>query len=167
MSLPSATEIQGTVATEMKHCKVNVNNSKEWHHLRRGLGVWFVPHPLAGPLQNCLLRPCYRKFISNLSSVLAPLNRLLQKGVTWTWGKEQKRAFIEAKGQLTSTSVLTHYDPQKTLLLSCNASPHGVGAVISHPLEDESERPIAFASSTLSASEKNIPNWTIRICPLS
>ena len=39
----------------------------------------------------------YRKFISNLSSVLAPLNRLLQKGMRWTWGKEQRRAFIEAK----------------------------------------------------------------------
>ena len=96
----------------------------------------------------------YRKFISNLSSVLSPLNKLLQKGVKWTWGEEQRTAFTEAKRQLTSTSVLTHYDPQKPLILSCDASPYGVGAVISHRFKDDSDKPVAFASRTLSSSEK-------------
>ena len=33
----------------------------------------------------------YKKFISNLSSVLSPLNKLLQKGVKWTWGEAQRK----------------------------------------------------------------------------
>ena len=96
----------------------------------------------------------YRRFISNLSTILAPLNQLLQQGRKWSWGKEQELAFAEAKKQLTSTQVLTHYDPQKPLVLSCDASPYGVGAVISHQLDNGDEKPIAFASRTLSAAEK-------------
>ena len=96
----------------------------------------------------------YRKFLSNLSSKLAPLNKLLQKEVKWTWGKEQELAFKEAKQQLTSTNVLTHYNPEKTLLLSCDASPYGLGAVISHRLDDGSEKPIAFASRSLAPAER-------------
>ena len=96
----------------------------------------------------------YRKFLPNLSSGLAPLNKLLQKEVKWTWGKEQKTAFNEAQQQLTSNRVLAHYDPQKPLVLSCDASPYGVGAVISHRLEDGSEKPIAFASRSLASAEK-------------
>ena len=96
----------------------------------------------------------YRKFLPNLSSVLAPLNKLLQKEVKWTWGKEQKTAFNVAQQQLTSTRVLAHYDPQKPLVLSCGASPYGVGAVISHRLEDGSGKPIAFARRSLASAEK-------------
>ena len=96
----------------------------------------------------------YGKFIPNLSTLLAPLHRLLRKQSTWTWGSEQQGAFDRVKGILTSDSVLVHYDPSKPLLLACDASPYGVGAVLSHKLADGSERPVAYASRSLGPAEK-------------
>ena len=72
----------------------------------------------------------YGKFLPDLSSVLAPLYSLLQKGTEWKWGADQQTAFAEVKRLLTSDCLLAHYDPDKELLLACDASPYGLGAVL-------------------------------------
>ena len=74
----------------------------------------------------------YQRYIPNLSSILAPLHVLLRKGSKWVWQKEQEEAFTKAKEMLSSDMLLLHYDPSKELVLSCDASPYGVGAVLSH-----------------------------------
>ena len=97
----------------------------------------------------------YAKFIPNLASMLHPLHALLQADQPWVWSDECDRTFQKAKGSLAQASVLMHYDPVLPLVLAADASPYGVGAVVSHRLADGSEKPIAFASCTLTQSERN------------
>ena len=97
----------------------------------------------------------YHRFLRNLSSVLAPLHQLLQHGNKWQWGPSQQEAFEKSKMMLQSSHVLVHFDPGLPMRVSCDASPYGIGAVLSHIMPDGTERPVAFASRTLSPAEKN------------
>ena len=97
----------------------------------------------------------YGKFLPDLSTVLSPLYQLLQKDARWSWGPPQDKAFETVKALLTSDKVLVHYDPTKELVLACDASPYGVGAVLSHRDTDGKERPIAYASCSLATAERN------------
>ena len=66
----------------------------------------------------------------------------------------EQRAFQNSNKLLLSSQVLVHYDPSLEVILACDASSYGVGAVLSHRIADSSERPVAFASRTLSAAEQ-------------
>ena len=78
----------------------------------------------------------------------------MKKERRWSWSEKEQRAFEKAKTMLQDDTFLTHYDPTKELTLACDASPYGVGAVLSHRIQNE-ERPVAFASRTLAPAEKN------------
>ena len=101
------------------------------------------------------LQNYYGRFIPNMSSLVHPLNKLLYKQARWSWSKDCEKDFEDAKRELVSSKVLVHHNPALPLKLAGDASGYGVGAVISHIMEDGSEHPIAFASRTLSTSEKN------------
>ena len=81
----------------------------------------------------------YGKFISNLASLVNPLNKLLHKDATWQWDAICQMAFQKAKEALTSSPVLMHYDPALPVSLATDASAYGVGTVISHTLPDGTE----------------------------
>ena len=89
-----------------------------------------------------------------MSTILAPLHRLLCKDTKWKWSKAQAEVFKKAKDLLQSSSLVVHFDGAKPLLLSCDVSPYGLGAVLAHKMDDNSEKPIAFISRTLSPAEK-------------
>ena len=96
----------------------------------------------------------YGKFLPNMSTLLAPWYALLKKDFEFKWTKACEDAFSQIKKLMTSDSVLVHYDPRKKLTIACDASPFRVGCVLSQETE-EGERPVAYASRSLTAAEKN------------
>ena len=95
------------------------------------------------------------KFIRNLSTILQPLNQLLQKNQEFKWSSQCEQAFNKAKDSLSSSNVLVHYDPSLPVILENDASQYGIGAVILHRFPNGDERPIAYASRSLNSSERN------------
>ena len=51
--------------------------------------------------------------------------------------------------------MLAHYNPNLPIRLAADASAYGIGTVISHVFLDATERPVIFASQTLTATEHN------------
>ena len=95
----------------------------------------------------------YGKFLPNLSATLKPLNELLKKEQEWFWTEDCEQAFQKVKMMLNSKTVLTHYDQNLPLLLATDASPKGLGAVLSHRMPNGEERPICYASRSLTKAE--------------
>ena len=95
------------------------------------------------------------KFLPDLATTLAPLYQLLRKRTYWRWKQKQQRAFQQVKDLLHSGRVLTHFDDRLPLVLACYASPYGLGAVLSHQTAEGEEKPVGFASRTLTKAESN------------
>ena len=84
----------------------------------------------------------YSKFMPNLSIELAPLYKLLQKTTAWQWGTNEDKAFNKSKQLLLSSQLLVHFDSSKELILCCDASAYGIGAVLAHHTSNGTEQPI-------------------------
>ena len=97
----------------------------------------------------------YSKFLPNLSQKLRPLYQLLKADQLWRWTKTEEETFKASKDLLLSSQLLVHYDSTKELILACDASQYGIGAVLAHRLADGTEQPIGYVSRTLSRAEQN------------
>ncbi|UYV61202.1 hypothetical protein LAZ67_1003805 [Cordylochernes scorpioides] len=81
----------------------------------------------------------YRRFIKNFAQKAEPLHR---------------QAYESLKLALASEPVLAHFDEKYATELHTDASGFGIGAVLVQ-VQGGSEKPIGYASRTLSTAEKN------------
>ena len=72
----------------------------------------------------------------------------------WKWGDEKRKVFEASKKLLLSSQVLVHFDPQQEIILACDASAYSIETVLFHKTEDGAEKPIGFASRTLTDTEQ-------------
>ncbi|GBL97384.1 Uncharacterized protein K02A2.6 [Araneus ventricosus] len=96
----------------------------------------------------------YSRFIPDVSTITYPLRKLLRKNQKYYWNKEWQQAFLKLKEEISSDRVLVPFDPELPVTLETDASPVGVAAVLSH-IVDNVEKPIAFASRSLTEAERN------------
>lgn len=98
----------------------------------------------------------YRKFIKDFALIAKPLTNCLRKGETIQHTKEFVDAFHRFKQILTSSSILQYPDFSQQFIVTTDASNHAIGAVLSQGTIG-SDKPIAYASRTLSQSEEKLP----------
>ena len=103
----------------------------------------------------------YRKWIRNYASIAAPLTRLLEKNCQFEWTPDCQDAFETLKQKLMSSDVLAFPRDEGMFILDTDASGTGVGAVLSQlqweeSLQQEVERPIAYASRSISKANASI-----------
>ena len=96
----------------------------------------------------------YARFQKNLAHHMAPLYCLLKKDKSWEWTSTHESAFRKIKGLISDSAYLAHYDPNAELVLTCDASPVGIGAVLEIRSQDQLQ-PIAFISRSLNKAERH------------
>lgn len=98
----------------------------------------------------------YRRFLSNFSSLTAPLTDLTKKSNNpFKWTGEAQIAFDRIKELLTSAPILITPDFSKPFIIQCDASKTGVGGVLAQEDSDDVELPIAFFSKKLNRPQQN------------
>ena len=94
------------------------------------------------------------KFLRNLATVTEPLRALLSTRSSWYWHELQDDAFNKIKRMLSSSPALSLYDPSLKTKVTADSSSYGLGAVLTQRQPDGRWSPVAFASRSLTATER-------------
>ena len=88
-------------------------------------------------------------FIRNYADIVAPLRDLTHKGIEFKWQEVHQKALHQLKCSLTSDEVMAYFDPHKKTVLFVDASPVGLGAMLT-----QSGKVISCTSKALSSVER-------------
>ena len=115
---------------------------------------WPAPTCVAEVRSFVGLASYYRRFIAGFAAIAQPLHKLTEKNSTFQWDTACQEAFDTLKQKLITAPILAYPDPAKQFVLDTDASDQGIGAVLSQ-VHGEQERVVAYASRSLSRSERN------------
>ena len=93
------------------------------------------------------------RFIPNLATVAEPLRQLTRNNTKFEWGTSQREAFESLKSAISSQQVMAHFNPAANTVLTVDASPFGLGALLAQET-GKGLQPVAYASRTLSSVER-------------
>ncbi|KRX68114.1 hypothetical protein T06_5144 [Trichinella sp. T6] len=96
----------------------------------------------------------YRRFVKSFASIARPLHRLTEQRRQFSWSNEAEEAFQRFKRALTMAPILAFPRFDIPFVIDTDASETGIGAVLSQKHDPEGERVIAYASRTLSKTER-------------
>lgn len=97
----------------------------------------------------------YAKYVPEMRKLRSPMDQLLKAGVKWEWSTACQRSFDRFRDVLQSPLALTHYNPKMDIIVSADASQHGIGARIAHKFPDGTIKAISHASRSLTKAESN------------
>ena len=95
------------------------------------------------------------RFIPEYATITEPLRELTKKGVPFVFGQKQKKAFEELKTRLGRAETLAYFNPCAKTRVITDASPVGLGAILSQEQDGEyRSRVVSYASRSLTAVER-------------
>ncbi|XP_040159183.1 uncharacterized protein K02A2.6-like [Anopheles arabiensis] len=94
------------------------------------------------------------KFIPDMATITHPLRQLTVEKEKFVWKSEHHSAFEKLKSFMISPSTLGFFDIGDRTQLIADASPVGLGAVLIQINSEGNPRVIAYASKSLSNTEK-------------
>jgi len=97
----------------------------------------------------------YRRFIPDYSDIVIPLTRLTRKGMPWNFSDAARKSFEALKSAFTTAPILTHWIPDKPIIVETDASDYALGAILSIQTDSGEIHPVAFHSRTFTAPEPN------------
>lgn len=95
----------------------------------------------------------YRRFIPNLSTIIAPLTNLTRKHAKFVWSSDCEQSFQTIKNKLVSAPILSCPNFDYDFTLQCDASAYGLGAVLSQYYEGK-EHVICYLSRSMTLCER-------------
>lgn len=105
----------------------------------------------------------YGKFIHSMKELRGDLDELLKKDSKFEWNQKHEKSFKDIKTVLSSNLCLTHFDPQKKIVLASDASEYGMGATLMHEFNDGSLHPIMHFLQNLTQLNGIIPKCTRKL----
>ena len=94
------------------------------------------------------------KFIQNYSTLTAPLRELTTKNARYEWTSVHQQAFESIKRAIQKDCIMHFYNPEQQTQLTVDASPVGLGAILSNMDSQGNVHNVAYASRSLSIVEQ-------------
>jgi len=97
----------------------------------------------------------YRCFIKNFSKLVKSFTQLTRKNTSFVWNKVCVQAFDDLKKQVSSISVLRHFDSKRQTILEINASDYVKDWILSQYDDEKVLHSVTFYSKSMIFAECN------------
>ncbi len=97
----------------------------------------------------------YRHFIKNFSKLVKLFTQLTRKNTSFVWNEVCVQAFDDLKKQVSSTSVLRHFNFKQQIILEINASDYVKDEILSQYDDEKVLHSVAFYSKSMIFAECN------------
>ena len=93
------------------------------------------------------------RFIKDFASISAPIRQLTHKNAKWVWGPEEQHAFVCLKACMATPEIMKYFNPSLETELIVDASPVGLGAILTQVTAEGGMNIVAYASRSLTDCE--------------
>ncbi len=97
----------------------------------------------------------YRRFIKNFSKLVKPFTQLTRKNTSFVWNEICVQAFDNLKKQVSSVSVLRHFDLKRQVILKINASNYVKDEILFQYNDEKVLYSMIFYSKSMILAEIN------------